>query len=67
MDRDLILGQRPKGAAYGNKGGLATFWQGLVARVAALTAWLQNGAARGVGAARRLIANAHGRDDAGDS
>lgn len=38
MDRDLILGQRPKRAAVSSHGGLAAFWQGLLSRVAALKA-----------------------------
>lgn len=67
MDRDLILGQRPKGGALGSQGGLATLWGGLVSGVAALTGWLRNSAARCVGIARRFLASAHGRDDAGDS
>lgn len=67
MDRDLILGQRPKSAAIGGPGGLATFWRGLLSRVAKLKVWLQSTAARAASAARRFIASAHGRDDAGDS
>jgi hypothetical protein len=63
FDRDLVLAQRPPAKS----GGLPGLWRGLVSGVSTLARWVWQAGERLVGAVRRFIATAQGRDGSGDS